>query len=267
MDMMKSAPRNHQRVEVRASDRLRKAAISAVPIFLLTMLGLTRADAENLTVNDSAEGWVTSFTPFNNCCSANTNYLVGNAPEGRPGGGEFRNYFSFDIPSFSGALTSASIVIPTAQETFNQSPSLQYTLTSVAVPLSLTLSVPNQALFDSLGTGVVFGTQTYSESGPFNTVAISLDSEALAAITNSQNTAFTLGGRVTSSILFGPNQPDQLVFASSGGNIPQVQLVLQTSPSMHAAPEIDPTSSAAGLMMLFCALAVLRGSRVSKMST
>ena len=136
-------------------------------------------------------------------------------------------------------------------------------IAGTSVPLSLTLSVPNQALFDSLGTGVVFGTQTYSESGPFNTVAISLDSAALDAIRNSQNAAFTIGGRVTSPILFGPNQPDQIVFASSGGTVPQVQLVLQTS-SIPAAPEIDPTSSATGLTMLLCALAVLRGSRVRK---
>lgn len=263
--MMKNVPRNHQLPEVKANDRLRASAISAaIMLLFLPMLAFQQADADTLTVNDSAEGWVTSVTPFNNCCSATGNYLVGNAPEGRPGGGEFRNYFSFEIPSFSGDLTSASILIPTAQETFFQSPSLQYTLTSVAVPLSLTLSEPNQALFDSLGTGLVFGTQTYSESGPFNTVAISLDSAALDAIRNSQNAAFTLGGRVTSPILFGPNQPDQIVFASSGGTVPQVQLVLQTSGSVPAAPEIDPTSSASGLTMLLCALAVLRGSRMRK---
>jgi hypothetical protein len=248
-----------------------KSLIRCLPVASLSGFALLAplcTLAGNLDVPDSVEGFASlSAAGTNNCCLANDNYFVGSEPEGRPFGGEFRNYFSFAIPDFTGDATSASILIPTGQTLFDQSASIQYTLTSVSVPLSLTQGVVNPTVFDALGTGVVFGTETYSDAGPFGTVAITLDAAALNAIDNSRGGTFTLGGRVTSPISFGPSVPDQSIFGSTGGDGPQVHLVFSNS-GVQQAPEIDATSWAASLTLLLGALAVIRGRRsvVAKLS-
>jgi hypothetical protein len=224
------------------------------------LLAPVSSRAGDVDVPDSVEGFATS-SQTNNCCLSTENYVVGSIPEGRPFVGESRNYFSFQIPDFTGDATSASILIPFGQSTLFQSPSIQYTLTSVSVPPSLTQGVLDPTVFNALGTGTIFGTETYTDS-TFGTVAITLDAAALAAIDSSRGGTFSLGGRVTSPILFGPNVPDQSIFESTGGTAPQVHLVI-THSAPTLAPEIDASQWAAELTLLLGAVAVMRSRRAA----
>jgi hypothetical protein len=229
------------------------------------LLAPLTSQAGNVDVPDSIEGFATLSDQTNNCCLAAENYFVGSEPEGRPFGGEFRNYFSFQLPDFTGDATSATILIPTGQTTLFQSPTIDYTLTSLSVPLSLTQGVANPTVFNALGTGTVFGSETYTDSTS-GTVAITLDAAALAAIDSSRGGTITLGGRVTSPIAFGPNVPDQSLFGSTGGIGPQVHLVF-TNSAPTQAPEIDPSGWVAGLTLLLGTVAVLRGRRVAPVAS
>jgi hypothetical protein len=229
-------------------------ALGSIGFALLAPL---TSHAGNVDVADSVEGFASLSDQTNNCCQASDNYFVGSEPEGRPFGGEFRNYFSFQLPEFTGDATAATILIPFGQSTLFQSPTIDYTLTSLSVPLSLTQGVANPTVFNALGTGTVFGTETFTDS-TFGTVAITLDAAALAAIDGSRGGTFTLGGRVTSPIGFGPSVPDQSIFANTGGSGPQVHLVL-TNSAPTQAPEIDPSAWVAGLTLLLGTIAVTRG--------
>jgi hypothetical protein len=163
-------------------------ALGWIGVALLAPLSSRAGDVD---VPDSIEGFATS-SQTNNCCLAAENYVVGSIPEGRPFVGESRNYFSFQIPDFTGDATSATILIPFGQSTLFQSPTIDYTLTSLSVPLALTQGVPNTTVFNALGTGTVFGTETFTDS-TVGTVAITLDAAALAAIDSSRGGTLTLG--------------------------------------------------------------------------
>ena len=77
--------------------------------------------------------------------------------------------------------------------------------------------------FAGLGTGTLFGSESYTAADRFITKSIVLDGAALSAIGNGGLT-FSIGGRVTSPTTFGPAAPDQLVFGSS---FPLQELVLR----------------------------------------
>ena len=171
--------------------------------------------ADTISLSATGQGWRTlgPFTPQPNNDPSN-NYVVGNCgydpPPGNSGcnSGEFRNFFQFSIPSFSGTLVSADLVLYPLDIELLQSPSLTYQVTSL----------PGSFVFGDLGTGTFYGSRTYTSAdalGP--ALAISLDADALNAIMAAAGGAFGVGGRVTSATLFGNTELNQVAFSHSGG--------------------------------------------------
>jgi hypothetical protein len=141
-------------------------------------------------------------------------YLAGNCGAGDCSIGEIRNFFTFNIPLLNAPLVSASLVLDTVFVVTNQSPGITYEVTSLT---SFT--------FGGLGTGTLFGSESYTAADQFMTKSIVLNGDALSAIGNGGLT-FSIGGRVTSLTTFGPAEPDQFVFGAA--NVLQ-DLVLTTA--------------------------------------
>lgn len=176
------------------------------------------ASAAEVLVNAAGQGWIEQ-SGGDNATSIANNYIVGNCGLNDCGDGEFRNFFTFNIPTLTGALTGAVLRLDTVGVDLQQSPSLTYQVTSTS---GLT--------FADLGTGTVFGLRDYTAADANNFRDIVLNGAALAAIGGGGGT-LTISGRVTSPTNFGAAEVNQLVF---GGSSSVGQLVLTTG---AAVPE------------------------------
>src|ERR1700732_5063848 len=63
-----------------------------------------------LFLDASQRGWVSTGDPSNNGADAGNNYLAGQLLSD-----EYRNWFEFSIPDFSGTLTSATLILTQPQ--------------------------------------------------------------------------------------------------------------------------------------------------------
>jgi hypothetical protein len=184
----------------------------------------TTAQASSYTINNEASGYISSGGNFTGI-RPNTNYLVGlcDAADCIASPGEYRNFFYFAIPTLDGAITSASLVIPTRNTTLNQSPTLTFQLTSLGISEE-SLGIGN---FSDLGTGTVYGSRVYSAADASTTQSIALNAAALSAL-GSGGFTFGLSGIATAPIDLDINAPDQLLFGRSQNQI--TQLVVTTVP-------------------------------------
>jgi hypothetical protein len=214
---------------------MRKQGIAAV----LAVLGLFwilsgTSQAGTFTIDNTYSGYINSGDNFTGI-RPDTNYLVGNCspsdcqacpppnPTCTTTYGEYRNFFYFTIPTLEKPITSATLVIPTRSTILDQSPTLDYQVTS----LGLTPGELGGGSFSSLGTGVVFGGYVYSGADAFTTVDISLDAAAIAAL-GQGGFLFGLSGRAISPIDFSVNGADQLVFGRTQGQV--TELIVTTAP-------------------------------------
>jgi hypothetical protein len=214
---------------------MRKQGIAAVlaAFGLFLFLGGT-AQAGSITIDNTYSGYINSGDNFTGI-RPNTNFLVGNCspsdcqacPPPNPSCtttyGEYRNFFYFTVPMLEKPITSATLAIPTRSTILDQSPTLDYQVTS----LGLTPSELGGGSFSSLGTGTVYGGHVYSAADGFTTVDISLDAAAIAAL-GEGGLLFGLSGRAISPIDFSVNGADQLVFGRTQGQI--TELIITTAP-------------------------------------
>lgn len=231
--------------------------------FALSFLVVLSAFGGTITLTDDARGWVTpnpsqsgggggtGLAPPNNGTAADNNYVAG----GSLGGGMFRDWFEFAIPSLSGPLLSATIslnqpLLPSAEgippsSLGHSGPQTTYTMYGLpATPTDFASFMP-QALYGS----AVLGAATNG-----TTVDISLNSAALQDIGAAAGGEFLLGGIDSGEIGFdlqGCNGCGQnFDFAATGGT--QVTLTLDTA---DAAPE--PSA----LVVCLCAAALFLAVR------
>jgi hypothetical protein len=169
--------------------------------------------------------------------------------------GEFRNFFRFSIPIFTGTIVSAQLAISQVaadySRSFDYSPALTYRVTSIPGA---------DVKFDNLGKGTFYGTRVFQESDysiavEYTTAYLDLNADALRDIMASQNSVFWLSGRLDSAetelaaSLYSP-QPNGWIM---GGPLPLQQLILTVDDTPIPTPE--PTSLlllASGAALLVC---------------
>jgi len=175
-----------------------------------------------MIVTAAGQGWMTSG--FSNGNNPSNSYLAGNCGAGDCYTGEFRNFFQFAIPKLDEPVISASLVLDTSYLALDQASYAQYQVTSL----------PDIFGFDDLGTGTVYGSQTYTASNQNMGESIALNGAALAAIQAAAGGVFQLGGRVSSPVNFGGDQADELVFGRT--DAPQELEIVTGSDTLTVAP-------------------------------
>lgn len=184
---------------------------------MATFMIAAPATAAEIVLAASAQGYI-AVNGTNDGTGPNNSYAVGNCGEAFCYTGEFRNFFTFDIPTLTGPLTGAALRLDTSGLYLQQNPSITYQVTSTS-----------GVNFAALGTGVFYGQKTYTIAD-FDVVHdIELSGAALAAI-GAGGGSLTISGRVTSPTDFGGGELNQLVFTGTGS---AQQLVLTTA----AVPE------------------------------
>jgi hypothetical protein len=183
--------------------------------FLAVFFGASlKLDAGVINVDAAGRGWLTPLVDIGN--SSINNYLAGNY-DGDP----YRNHFDFAIPTFTGTLDSATLVL----DNFGGHSGSTHTYSLYS------LGAYGSYGFSDIGSGTGYGSVTISSGG---IVTVTLNASAIADISAAQGGTFSLGG-VHSGEISGSGNYD---FASSGGF--STQLILNTSSA--AVPE--PTTLA-----------------------
>jgi PEP-CTERM motif len=129
--------------------------------------------------------------------------------------GEYRDFFTFTIPTLGSAVASADLILNTGLILLEQSPSITIQFTSTSAQT-----------FAALGGGTVFATETFTADDANQTIDIHLDAAAIAAINAAGGKTFEISGRTTSPFSAASPSTDQLALA---GNTP-AQLVLTPVP-------------------------------------
>jgi hypothetical protein len=174
----------------------------AFGVILLFILG--SAQAATISLNSTSRGWIDQNGDANGTSSGN-NYLVGNCGSVGCSVGEYRDFFTFMLPTFTEdvLVLSATLIISTEAVDLNQSPELTVQFTS------------GSGSFGALGTGTVFGTKTYTIADRNTLVSIDLNQAATDAIMLASGGTFTVSGRVISPTTFSPIAPNQFVYGYS----------------------------------------------------
>jgi hypothetical protein len=149
-----------------------KATVLALTLAIIpAWSGVTFIDA-------SGRGWVTTGGSSNNGAGSGNNYIAGQLNSS-----DYRNWFEFTIPSFSGTLISATLDL-TKPPGGHDGGTLVYSI----------YALDQQPLqFTDVSGDVLYGTVNTKRGGNAN-VTIALDAAALAAIESDAGGAFFVGG-------------------------------------------------------------------------
>ncbi|HVX60745.1 MAG TPA: pre-peptidase C-terminal domain-containing protein, partial [Pirellulales bacterium] len=150
--------------------------------------------------------------------SLNKNYLTGQFY-----GNEYRDFFVFGLPATNEPIVAAQLEVLNPLYV-SSDPTETYSLFDVSTPIDqLRASGDGQtAIFNDLGSGVAYGSQTVSAADNQRYITVSLDPAGLAYLNSHQGQLAALGGAMTS--LGGPY--NQYAFAYSSGNSTNVRLLL-----------------------------------------
>jgi hypothetical protein len=220
-------------------------------VFGLTVLFALAAPAHADVINAIDSGWYNSAGMH---VAQNNNYIVGDAS-----GTERRNFVVFDLTTVTDEILSASLDLynpdddlPALRGYVSPDPTESLALYEVTtavddVRLSQT-GAAGVAIFDDLGSGVVFGERSVSAADNGTVVSIVINANGLAALNAARGGLFAIGGALTTLGSVG----DEYVFgfSQSIGNPEVRQLTIETA----AVPE--PVS--ASLLALGLLLTVLR---------
>ena len=206
------------------------------------MLGLasfsvpTRAD---VLLSATERGWVCTplcngvGTGFNNGADPGNNYIAG-----KPSA-EFRDWFEFAIPSFSGALTSATLELyepgnPPDLANGHSGGTLTYSVYGLSA---------QPTVFSGVGTANPFGSVSTSSTDDGTIIDITLNAAALAAITSDQGGNIFIGGidsgETAGGYDFGTtgvagetdNTTDLSLVTSASTSVPEPSAVLLLAPA------------------------------------
>lgn len=111
------------------------------------------------------------------------------------------NFFSFDLSGVTGEVVSATLRVRTYSASFPFAP-MKYELFDVytsAEQLLTASDVPNEAIFDDLGSGKSYGSIVVDKNPDyFAEISIALSPSAIADLNARQGKYFSIGGVVTS---------------------------------------------------------------------
>ncbi|MGC4046459.1 MAG: hypothetical protein QM758_21925 [Armatimonas sp.] len=226
---------------------LSRWGIVALGGVFLSLITSIPANAQILNAVD--QGWFT----VGSHSSSNNNYFTGQS------GAEYRSWFVFDLTGVNSMITSASLNLfnpsvatsggngyfsPDASETY------QVTSTSTAVGMfgPSYSGAPAQAIFDTLGTGTLFGMVNISSADNGSVVGLNFNAAGLAYLNANLGQQVAFGGRLNSL----SGGADQFVFgftgdAGSAGNS-QVTLNLTQGPA-NLTPEVPAGVQAVPILL------------------
>jgi len=166
----------------------------------------------NLTINGTAydntdSGWIDS-TGFH--AGENQNYISGNE-----GGGQYSNYFSFNLSSLTGTVTSASFEVYTfAVSTTGIYDIYATTLTPTEVNSGNTFH--SMAFFNGLTSGVEIGTVNLTAGESGSNVTFSLNDAGLTWLTANEGDQIVMGGAFDYTPPPTVPEPGSLLLLASG---------------------------------------------------
>ncbi len=170
------------------------------------LLGINAPASAIVTTIDAANrGWIQPNGDTGGTGDSDSNFLTGEFPSDSDG--EFRSWFQFSIPALSGPITSAQLILETAEVQVDQVPFMTLSITSL----------PSVFGFTDLGTGTVYGSRVYSAADDHVIQVISLTAAALTDISASELGTFGTSQRISAGASFGPDDLPQFLFGSSGG--------------------------------------------------
>lgn len=170
-----------------------------------------QAQAADFTVTAASGGWIRS----DGVVSPTSNYLAGfcNCLSGVY---EYRNAFAFDVPTFSGTIVSARLVLNAGFVQLNQAPAFSYQITSVD-------GLPDT--FAELGTGTIYGSGEITGANFAQPIAFTLNAAARSALQSGGT--FRLSGRGL-GLDIGPTSPTQSVFGLTSGANASLEFTTRT---------------------------------------
>jgi hypothetical protein len=160
---------------------------------------------------------------------------------------EYRDYFQFDVPVFTGTVTGATLL-------FANLPS-NHAASDLGLPVTFeAAAVSGAPSFTAIGSGAAYGSTSVDTDTPPSSLSVVLNALALSTI--GSGSSFQVGGRIT-DLVTTPVLLDQyaLGFTNSGGRLsPTVTLEITTSDvTGGAVPEPSSlllAASGAGLLFL-----------------
>jgi hypothetical protein len=173
---------------------------------------------EVITLDAVTRGWVMS-----NGQSAggdpHSNYLVGHLNHVLLGG-EYRNWFSFDLSEINQQIVSAQLVLDNVLVDLDQdSATVTYDISSYDGSMN----------FSSMGTGLLFGQRQYDALDSGGVSVINLNSDALEQLNATQ--FFQVSGRVSDGALFDQDQPNQFIMGGTHtGAVSRLRITIIPTP-------------------------------------
>jgi hypothetical protein len=157
--------------------------------------GVIRADTLTLTAVDM--GWYqhnASESGYHD--PAKLNYLAARLFPSASPMSDYRNFFVFDLSGVTGTVAGARLELNTLQVSGNET----YELYHVATPVATLLAGGSGkgSIFDDLGDGTVYATQSILASQPNTTIDIALNSGFVSNANAAIGGRFAIGGALTS---------------------------------------------------------------------
>jgi hypothetical protein len=166
----------------------------------------------NLTINGTAyyntdSGWIASTGEHG---GGNTNYYSGTS-----GANQLNNYFSFNLSSLTGTVTTASFEVDTYGVTTTGTYDI-YATSLTPAEVNSTNSFSSIAFFNALTSGVEIGTVTLTAAETNSNVTFDLNAAGLAWLTASEGDQIVMGGAFDYTPPTTVPEPSSLLLLVSG---------------------------------------------------
>ncbi len=217
---------------------VRKLLILTLFNALCSLGGISLANALPITVTTSDnqiqagvdnQGWWSNVVVNNN--PTNDNYITGNSSD------NFRSFFSFDLSSISGTVTSATFEV----RRYLQSGAVTLSLFDVTTPAATLITTRNgvssPSIFADLGSGTSYGSFAVATGVSTDILSFALNAAAISDInTHIGVNYFSIGGAVLNGgTIFSSSNDEPGGSFGSGANSVQ-RLVLNVG-QVSAVPE------------------------------
>jgi hypothetical protein len=214
---------------------MRKTVSMFVACMMLVAIAST-AHATVFTVYATDGGW---FTENGWHQSVSDNYLTGVFQ-----GGEYRSFFTFDIPALDGSVVSAVLQAPNP-DVNSVDPNETYTVYDYTLPNSLHIDYffpTGVPIFLEFGGGTSYGSALVNATPPTDPVVVALNASGRGDISAAQGSEFALGGAITT--LSGTGASEYIFSLSQGwqlspgtGDDPVLIITTRTGPQEPIIPE------------------------------